>query len=186
MTAITTRDPEGSQRALGSRLWALGFRSWALGSGLGALGGRHRARSARPLRFRRAEAKMARDHRKLRVFQEAHQLYRETRNFPRDEWFGIRAQLRRAAVSISSNLVEGSARRSLREYSSFVNISRASAAEVAYLVTLASELGYLSPSAGPLLQRRCDQLIPQLESLMQKLDLLKKTRTEREQPKPNA
>ena len=46
---------------------------------------------------------MARDHRRLRVFHEAHQLviaiYKETRDFPRDEWFGIRAQMRRAAVS---------------------------------------------------------------------------------------
>ena len=132
---------------------------------------------------------MARDYRRLRVFHDAHQLavaiYQETRNFPRDEWFGIRAQLRRAAVSISSNLVEGSARRSLREYSSFVNISRASAAEVGYLVALASELGYLPPGAGEQLQQRCDQLIPQLESLIQKLDLLMKT--ERETcPKPRA
>ena len=87
-------------------------------------------------------------------------------------------------MSISSNLVEGSARRSLREYSSFVNISRASAAEVGYLISLASELGYLSPSAGQLLQRRCDQLIPQLESLMQKLDLLKKTERERRSSSP--
>ena len=133
---------------------------------------------------------MARDHRRLRVFQEAHQLivaiYQETKTFPRDEWFGLRAQLRRAAISVSSNLVEGSARRTLREYGDFVNISRASAAEVQYLVTLASELGYLTPSASQLLQKRCDQLIPQLESLMQKLDLLKNTRTEREQSSSQA
>jgi len=119
---------------------------------------------------------MARDHRRLRVFQEAHQLivaiYQETKTFPRDEWFGLRAQLRRAAVSVSSNLVEGSARRTLREYGNFVNISRASAAEVQYLVTLASELGYLPTSASQLLQKRCDCLIPQLESLTQKLDEL--------------
>ena len=122
---------------------------------------------------------MARDHRRLRVFQEAHQLvvaiYKETKAFPRDEWFGIRAQMRRAAVSVSSNLVEGSARRTLREYGNFVNISRASAAEVEYLVTLALELGYLPPSAGQLLQRRCVQLIPQLEALAQKLDVLMNT-----------
>jgi four helix bundle protein len=121
---------------------------------------------------------MARDHRRLRVFQEAHQLvvaiYQETKAFPRDEWFGMRAQMRRAAVSVSSNLVEGSARRTLREYGNFVNISRASAAEVEYLVTLGLELGYLSPSASQLLQRRCVQLIPQLESLAQKLDVLMK------------
>ena len=127
---------------------------------------------------------MARDHRQLRVFQEAHELilaiYRETRNFPRDEWFGMRAQLRRAAVSIPSNIVEGSARRGIREYGNFLNMSRGSAAEVAYLVRLASELGYLSPTASELLQGRCDQLIPQLESLIQKVDLLR--RAERERP----
>ena len=127
---------------------------------------------------------MARDHRQLRVFQEAHELilaiYRETWNFPRDEWFGMRAQLRRAAVSIPSNIVEGSARRGIREYGNFLNMSRGSAAEVAYLVRLASELGYLSPTASELLQGRCDQLIPQLESLIQKVDLLR--RAERERP----
>ena len=121
---------------------------------------------------------MARDHRRLRVFHEAHQLilaiYQETRNFPRDEWFGIRAQVRRAAVSIASNMVEGSARRGAAEYGNFLNLSRGSAAEVAYLVRLALELGYLSATAGQLLQRQCDQLIPQLESLIQKVDVLRK------------
>ena len=121
---------------------------------------------------------MARDHRRLRVFNEAHELilaiYRETRNFPRDEWFGMRAQLRRAAVSIPSNIVEGSARRGVAEYGNFLNLSRGSAAEVAYLVRLASELGYFSATAGELLQRKCDQLIPQLECLIQKVDLLRR------------
>ena len=56
---------------------------------------------------------MSRDHRKLRVFQDAHSLtlaiYEHTRHFPKDEWFGIRSQIRRAAVSVPSNLVEGNA-----------------------------------------------------------------------------
>ena len=126
---------------------------------------------------------MARDHRQLRVFHEAHELvlaiYRETRSFPRDEWFGMRAQLRRAAVSVSSNIVEGSARRGVREYVNFLNMSRGSAAEVAYLVLLASELGYLSTPASQLLQRKCEQLIPQMESLIKKVDLLGRTEHER-------
>ena len=113
---------------------------------------------------------MARDHRRLRVFHEAHQLvlsiYRETEGFPRDEWFGIRAQVRRAAVSVASNIVEGSARRGAREYVNFLNQSRASAAEVTYLAALASELGYLSPTASLRLQHMCDSLSPQLESLI--------------------
>jgi four helix bundle protein len=127
---------------------------------------------------------MARDHRKLRVFNESHQLilaiYKETKNFPRDEWFGMRAQIRRAAVSIASNLVEGSARRGAREYVHFVNVSRGSAAEVAYLVTLSSDLGYLSAAAWERLQVKCERLIPQLELLVQKLDLLIKTENERQ------
>ena len=119
---------------------------------------------------------MARDHRRLRVFHEAHELtlaiYKETRNFPRDEWFGIRAQIRRASVSIASNIVEGSARRGVREYCNFLNIARGSAGELTYLVGLASELGFLSPTSGRTLQRKCENLVPQLESLIQKVELL--------------
>jgi four helix bundle protein len=122
---------------------------------------------------------MARDHRQLRVFQEAHQLvlaiYRETRNFPRDEWFGTRAQMRRAAVSVTTNIVEGSARRGTAEYVNFINVARGSASEVSYLVLLASELGYLSPKASQLLGSKCENLIPQLESLIQKLAAMVKT-----------
>lgn len=131
---------------------------------------------------------MSRDHRKLRVFHEAHQLtlaiYRETGRFPRDEWFGVRAQIRRASVSVPSNLVEGSARRSSREYVNFVNVARASAAEVAYLVVLSSELGYLSDDAAAHLGRMCNDLIPQLESLIQQLEAL--VRQERRTLKPRA
>ena len=119
---------------------------------------------------------MARDHRRLRVFHEAHELtlaiYKETRNFPRDEWFGIRAQIRRAAVSVPSNIVEGSARRSVREYCNFLNVARGSAGELSYLVGLASELAFLSPTNGRTLQQKCENLVPQLESLIQKVELL--------------
>jgi four helix bundle protein len=119
---------------------------------------------------------MARDHRKLRVFHAAHRLvtsiYRETRGFPRDEWFGIRAQLRRAAVSVTSNIVEGNARRSTPEYVNFLNVARGSAAETEYLIQLATEFGFLSKDVGRTLQHECDALIPQLEVLIQKMQLL--------------
>jgi four helix bundle protein len=104
---------------------------------------------------------MARDHRKLRVFGEAHELtlliYNHTRNFPRDEWYGLRMQLRKAAVSMPSNLVEGNARRTTREYVNFINISRASAAELTYLVDLASELEYLTGAVFKELNARCER-----------------------------
>jgi len=119
---------------------------------------------------------MARDHRQLRVFHEAHRLvvaiYEETRHFPRDEWFGIRIQMRRSAVSVSSNIVEGNARRSTPEYVNFLNVARGSAAETAYLVALASELGYFPPDVSRRLKERCNNLIPQLERLIQRMELL--------------
>ena len=125
---------------------------------------------------------MARDHRRLRVFHEAHQLtlaiYKETKDFPRDEWFGFRAQIRRAATSVASNIVEGSARRGSAEYVNFLNIARGSAAEVAYLIELASELEFLSVPGRDRLTYACDQLIPQLQSLINSLST-------RPRPKPS-
>jgi four helix bundle protein len=113
---------------------------------------------------------MARDHRKLEVFHQAHRLtltiYKETRNFPRDEWFGARLQLRKASVSVACNLVEGNARRSTREYVNFSNISRASASEMAYLVELSWELGYLGNDVYKRLTRECEALIPRLQALL--------------------
>jgi four helix bundle protein len=113
---------------------------------------------------------MARDHRRLRVFQEAHTLataiYKETRAFPRDEWYGMRSQIRRAAVSIAANIVEGNARRGTPQYVNFLNIARGSAGELSYLVILASDLGYFSPQASRALDHACNNLIPQLESLL--------------------
>ena len=129
---------------------------------------------------------MARDHRRLRVYHEAHALtisiYKETRDFPRDEWFGIRAQIRRAAVSVASNIVEGNARRSTPEYVNFLNIARGSAAEVAYLVRLATELGYFPAAADQRLEDACNHLIPQLEALIQRMELLMRGERARRTP----
>jgi four helix bundle protein len=110
------------------------------------------------------------------VYHEAHALvisiYKETRDFPRDEWFGIRSQLRRAAVSAASNIVEGNARRTTREYVSFLNIARGSTAEVGYLIHLATELGYLSPTSSRSLASANQQLVPQIEALIGRMETL--------------
>jgi four helix bundle protein len=92
-----------------------------------------------------------RDHTKLRAFELADQLalaiYKETRSFPREEMFGLTSQLRRAAVSIPSNIVEGSARFSEAEYLHFLDIAYGSAREVEYQVGLAFRLGFLPEQA---------------------------------------
>jgi len=94
---------------------------------------------------------MSRDHRKLNVFSLADELivtlYAETATFPVDERFGLRAQVRRAAVSVPVNIVEGCARRTTREYLQFVNVATGSAAETLYLLNLSNRLGFLKPEA---------------------------------------
>jgi len=88
-----------------------------------------------------------RDHRKLRAFELADELavaiYKHTGTFPRDEQFGLTSQLRRAAVSVASNIVEGCARDSLADYIRFLDMAHGSAHEVEYQISLANRLGYL-------------------------------------------
>ncbi len=88
-----------------------------------------------------------RDHRKLQVFQLADLLvvsvYQVTRGCPHDERFGLTAQMRRCAVSVPANVVEGCARNSEREYRRFLEVSFGSARELGYFIQLAARLNYI-------------------------------------------
>jgi four helix bundle protein len=90
-------------------------------------------------------------HYDLVAWQEAMNLvehvYRDTENFPNKETFGLTAQIRRAAVSIPSNLAEGAARNSRKELVQFVGISCGSLAELQTQLQLAVRLGYLNAQA---------------------------------------
>ena len=94
---------------------------------------------------------MSRDPSKLEAFVLADdlvvELYRLTRGFPAEERYGLQAQVRRAAVSVAANLVEGCSRRSTREYLHFVDIALGSASEVRYLLRLAGRLGFIDDEA---------------------------------------
>ena len=91
---------------------------------------------------------MKRGYKKLRVIDEAKILvimvYSVTRVFPKDELYGIVSQLRRAAVSVPTNIVEGYTRTSSKEFIQFLNIANASLVEVEFLLELSYELDYLS------------------------------------------
>ena len=88
-----------------------------------------------------------RDYRKLHAFELADQLaiaiYKCTKSFPKEEIFGLTSQIRRAAVSAPSNIVEGCAKSSQADYARFLEIAYGSVCEVEYQLSLAERLGYL-------------------------------------------
>ena len=88
-----------------------------------------------------------RDHTKLRAFELADEVailvYRVTAGFPKEELFGLTSQLRRAAVSVPSNIVEGCARDSEADYLRFLNIAFWSLRELHYQLNLSKRLGFL-------------------------------------------
>ncbi len=74
-------------------------------------------------------------------------VYEATNEFPREEIYGITSQVRRSATSVAANIVEGSARESLKDYLQFLQIARGSLSETQYFLHLSTRLGYLSNEA---------------------------------------
>jgi four helix bundle protein len=89
-----------------------------------------------------------RDHTRLKAFQLADevvlQIYHVTRQFPEQEKYGLVSQMRRAAVSAPSNIVEGCTRESRAEYIRFLEIALGSLKELHYQFDLSKRLGYLN------------------------------------------
>jgi len=88
------------------------------------------------------------DFTKLAVWRKAHELarsiYEETSRWPKHELFGLTSQMRRASVSIGSNIAEGLGRRSDGELARFIQIAIGSCNELEYQIRLARDLGYIS------------------------------------------
>lgn len=87
---------------------------------------------------------------KLDAWHRCHELtlevYRVTRSWPKHEQFGLISQIRRCAVSAEADIAEGSAKRTAPEFRRYLDISLGSHAEIACLVRIASDLGYVSRS----------------------------------------
>ena len=112
----------------------------------------------------------------LDVFKLAHELtlkiYKVTVKFPKEEYFSLVSQMRRAASSVGMNLVEGSMRLNSREFRQFVGIARGSAAEVSYQLLLARDLGYLQNDTYRELRSSYDRVGQMLTRLAQSLGRL--------------
>ena len=89
-----------------------------------------------------------RDFKKFEVWQLSHQItlkiYRSTKNFPKEELFGLTSQIRRSFASIGYNISEGSGRNSDKEFANFINIALGSSNEAENQLILAKDLGYIN------------------------------------------
>jgi len=111
-----------------------------------------------------------RDHTKLKVFELADNLaiavYGASTGFPVNEQYGLQSQVRRAAVSIAANIVEGCARSTQKEYVRFVEIAYGSARELQYEISLFARLGFFSDASGNQLYDQCTAITKGLNGLL--------------------
>jgi len=112
-------------------------------------------------------------YRELKVWQLgvdiALEIYRLTADFPKSELYGLTSQIRRAAVSIASNIAEGHARKTQRELHRFLNIAKGSLAELETQLIIASELGFVDKQRIEKVLTMTDQESRMLSGLMRTL-----------------
>ena len=110
------------------------------------------------------------DHTKLRAYELADEIaliiYQITQSFPKEEIYGLTSQMRRAAVSVPSNIVEGCARESQQEYLRFLEIAFGSLRELRYQLGLAQRLGY---SIAEGVTSECEQKLMEAEKVLNAL-----------------
>ncbi len=113
-----------------------------------------------------------RDYKKMTVWQKSYtlgiSLCKVTQGFPKEEAYGLTSQLRRAAVSIASNIAEGSRRSTDKDFRSFLYIAFGSGAELEVQILFAKDLGYVN-------EKEANQLLVNLEEIMKMLNAFIKT-----------
>ncbi len=108
----------------------------------------------------------------LKSWQEAHKLvldiYKATRSFPKEETYSLTDQIRRAAVSISSNIAEGFGRQTYKEKVQFYYLAQGSLVEVKNQLFIAKDVGYLNPQSFATLMRQANIAHQLLQGLITK------------------
>ena len=115
-----------------------------------------------------------RDYTKIVAWQKADDLaveiYKVTRNFPREEIYAMTSQIRRAAYSVPANIAEGAARESKKDYLHFLYIARGSLTETRYFIHLAGRLDYLSQDDKDRLIEQADNALRVLSGLIRSVE----------------
>jgi four helix bundle protein len=113
------------------------------------------------------------DYRKVKIWQKAHELtlsvYEATRDFPREETYGLRSQLRGSSSSIGMNVAEGCGRKGDKEFSRFLHIAMGSTNELEYQLLLSRDLGYIDSKNHVKLDGMVAEVKKMLTSLLRRL-----------------
>jgi four helix bundle protein len=113
-------------------------------------------------------------HKDLNAWKESMNLvqdvYNATRKFPKEELFCLTQQIRRAAISVPSNISEGAARNQKKEFIRFLRISTGSLAEVETQIILAANLNYLDETTGHVLLGQANKIRAQIAGLIKSLE----------------
>ena len=114
-----------------------------------------------------------RNFRNYEVWNKSHQftllIYKVTKKFPKEEMFGLISQLRRASLSIPTNISEGTARNSEKEFAYFLNIAAGSASEVEYLIEFSRDIEYIDKEIFVKLNAKIVEIRKMLNSLYSKI-----------------
>lgn len=114
-----------------------------------------------------------RDYKKMTVWEKSYTfgllVYSATKPFPKEEIYGLTSQLRRAAISIPSNIAEGSRRSTEKDFKSFLYIAYGSGAELEVQILFTRDLGYLSQESSESLLLKLSDIMRMLNAFIQKL-----------------
>lgn len=116
-----------------------------------------------------------RDYKKMNVWEKSYKfgihIYSITKPFPKEEMYGLTSQLRRAAISIPSNIAEGSRKSTQKDFRSFLYNAYGSGAEMEVQIMFAKDLGYITPQMCTSLLNELSEVMKMLNSLIQKISL---------------
>jgi four helix bundle protein len=113
------------------------------------------------------------NYKELRVWGKAHELtlevYKVTKDFPKDELYSLTNQIRRASSSIPANIAEGCGKNTSNDFAKYLNISLGSANETEYFILLSKDLNYLSNETYETLNKLVNEVKAMLILLIQKV-----------------
>lgn len=113
------------------------------------------------------------DFRQLKVWEKSHQLtlaiYEATKGFPKEELYGLTSQIRRASMSIPTNIAEGCGRNTDADFARFLQMAMGSASEMEYQLILARDLGFLPQDSYEKLHNEVEEVKRMLTSFLKTL-----------------